>query len=183
VTIAGIPGSLRQHSYNAALLRAAQEVAPEGVSIDVLSIRDVPLYDGDVLATSGLPPAVTSLKDRVAAADGVLIATPEYNNSIPGAFKNVIDWMSRPSADIPRVFGNRPVALMGAATGRGGTLMAQAAWLPVLRALGVKPWFGGRMNVSLAHDAFDTSGRLIDDEIRRHLQTFVAGFAAFIARG
>jgi NAD(P)H-dependent FMN reductase len=95
--IVGIAGSLRAGSYNAALLRAAAEVAPEGVEIDVRTIRGVPVYDADLEAAEGIPEAVTALKEAVAAADGLLLATPEYNNGIPGAFKNAIDWMSRPA--------------------------------------------------------------------------------------
>ena len=141
-TILGISGSLRRGSYNAALLRAAAELAPAGVRIEMASIRGIPLYDGDVETESGIPSAVRALKERIASADGVLLVTPEYNNSIPGPFKNAIDWLSRPPADIPRVFGDRPVALMGATIGQGGTGLSQAAWLPVLRVLGTRPWFG-----------------------------------------
>jgi len=82
----------------------------------------------------------------IAAADGLLLVTPEYNNSIPGVFKNAIDWLSRPPADISRVFGGKPVAIIGASPGGFGTILSQEAWLPVLRTLGTKPWFGGRDN-------------------------------------
>jgi chromate reductase, NAD(P)H dehydrogenase (quinone) len=140
-TIIGISGSLRKASFNALLLRAAAESIPAPATLEIASIRDIPLYDGDVEA-AGIPEPVRILKDRIAAADGLLLATPEYNNSIPGTFKNAIDWLSRPSSDIARVFGNRPVALMGATPGRGGTLLAQTAWLQVLRTLTTRPWFG-----------------------------------------
>ena len=131
-------------------------------------------------ATSRRPAAfrlsVQQIKDRVAAGDGLLLVTPEYNNSIPGVFKNVIDWMSRPAADIGRVFGDRPVAVMGATPGMGGTTLAQAAWLPVLRTLQMRPWFGGRLLVSGARQAFDAQGNLIDEKVRGQLKTFVGGF-------
>jgi chromate reductase len=113
----------------------------------------------------------------------LLLVTPEYNNSIPGVFKNAIDWLTRPSPDIPRVFGNRPVALMGATPGRGGTILAQAAWLPVLRTLGTRPWFGPRISVSTADKVFDESGNLVDDQLRSQLRSFMAGFDAFIKTG
>ncbi|HCW49730.1 MAG TPA: NADPH-dependent FMN reductase, partial [Brevundimonas sp.] len=87
-----------------------------------------------------------------------------------------IDWLSRPSSDIGRVFGGRPVAVLGASPGPFGTLMSQAAWLPVLRALGAAPWFGARVMVTRAGDAFDAEGRLIDADTRRRLTAFVAGF-------
>jgi chromate reductase len=126
---------------------------------------------------------VAALKERVAACDGLLLVTPEYNNSIPGVFKNAIDWLTRPGSDIKRVFGGRPVALMGATPGRGGTIMAQAAWLPVLRTLGTKPWFGPRLIVSGAGTVFDADGRLVDEQVRSQLVTFMAGFTAFIQSG
>ncbi len=164
------------------LLRAAAEVAPHGTTIEVASIGGIPLYDGDVEAESGVPESVRELKDRITKADGLLLVTPEYNNSIPGVFKNAIDWLSRPASDIPRVFGDRPVALMGATPGRGGTLLAQTAWLPVLRTLGMAPWFGARVLVSGATKAFDAAGRLVDEQIRTQVQGFVVGFAQFIRR-
>ncbi len=181
--IVGISGSLRKGSYNTALLRAAAELAPDGVRVEITSIRDIPLYDGDVEVRDGIPEVVSKLKDRITRADGLLLVTPEYNNSIPGVFKNAIDWLTRPPADIPRVFGSRPVALMGATPGRGGTLLAQTAWLPVLRTLGTRPWFGPRLMVSFANRAFDEAGKLVDDQVRSELRNFIAGFADFIARG
>ena len=182
MTIVGIAGSLRKNSFNAGLLRAAAEVVSPDTRLEILSIGDVPLYNFDVEETSGVPPAVQQIKDRVAASDGVLLVTPEYNNSIPGVFKNVIDWMSRPPADIKRIFTDRPVALMGATPGMGGTLLAQAAWLPVFRTLQMRPWFGGRLSVSNSRQSFDAQGNLIDDKVRDQLKTFVAGFEGFIRK-
>lgn len=177
----GIAGSLRQGSYNKMLLRAAAGLAPAGVSIDVASIAGIPLYDGDLEAASGVPATVEELKGRIADADGLLLVTPEYNSSIPGVLKNAIDWLSRPAADIQRVFHGLPVALMGATPGRGGTQLAQAAWLPVFRALGVRIWFGPRLLVSGAGKVFDEAGELVDDRIRDGLRDFVAGFAELVA--
>ena len=135
-TILGLSGSLRSGSLNSSLLRAAVGEMPKGVTLEVGSIKGIPLYDGDLEAAQGLPDAVVKLKERVVATDGLLLVTPEYNNSLPGVFKNAIDWLTRPAADIPRVFGNRPVAVMGASPGGFGTLLAQSAWLPVLKTLG-----------------------------------------------
>jgi NAD(P)H-dependent FMN reductase len=178
-TIIGLCGSLRRGSFNLMLLRAAVEAAPPGTSIEIESIREVPLYDADVEAEQGLPPAVQRLKDRIAAADGVLIATPEYNNSMPGVLKNAIDWLSRPPADIPRVFRGRPVAVIGATPGPGGTALSQAAWLPVVRTLGMRPWFEGRVLISGAGKVFDSGGRVADAAPRDRIRTFIEGFAAF----
>jgi NAD(P)H-dependent FMN reductase len=180
ITLIALSGSLRHASFNTSLLAAAAELAPPGCQIERESIREIPLYDGDVEA-AGLPEAVRVLKDRIAACQGLLIATPEYNNSVPGVLKNAIDWLSRPAADIPRVFGGRPVALMGATPGRSGTAQAQAAWLPVLRAMGVRPWFGPRMGLSGAAKLFDADGRLVDEAVRAQLRGFLEGFVRFAA--
>ncbi|MDN5782560.1 MAG: NAD(P)H-dependent oxidoreductase [Luteimonas sp.] len=166
-SIVALPGSLRRGSFNAALLRAAARLAPAGSSIDVHSLQGVPLYDGDVEAADGIPPTVVVLKDAVAAADGLLIATPEYNNSLPGVFKNAIDWMSRPASDIGRVFGGKPVAVIGASPGGFGTQLGQNAWWPVLRTLGTAPWFEGRLMVARAGQVFDADGQIVDPASKR----------------
>lgn len=163
------------------LLTAASALAPQGTTIEIASIAGIPLYDGDVEAAGRVPAVVTALKDRIAAADGLLIASPEYNNSIPGVTKNAIDWLSRPATDIARVFAGRPVAVIGATPGAGGTALGQAAWLPVLRTLRMVPWFGDRLGVPNASKVFDANGRLIDDAIRARLDAFMKGFAAFVA--
>jgi NAD(P)H-dependent FMN reductase len=177
--IVGIAGSLRKASFNAALLRAAAELAPAGTTVEIASIAGIPLYDGDVEAEKGVPGAVTALKSRIAAVDGLLLVTPEYNNSMPGVLKNAIDWLSRPPKDISRVFGGKPVAILGATPGVGGTRLAQAAWLPVLRALGTRPWFGKSLYVTGAAQALDADGRLVDEKVRQLLSELMAGFAAF----
>jgi NAD(P)H-dependent FMN reductase len=182
VRLVGLSGSLRRGSYNTLLLRAGAELVPPSVELAIASLHGIPLYDGDLEAQSGIPAPVAALKDRIAAADGLLLASPEYNNSIPGVFKNAIDWLSRPPADIPRVFGDRPVALLGATPGPGGTLLAQTAWLPVLRTLTMRPWFGPRLGVAGAAKVFDESGRLVDEAIRGRLSAFLAGFADFARR-
>jgi chromate reductase, NAD(P)H dehydrogenase (quinone) len=182
-TIVGISGSLRAGSFNSALLRAAAQAVPDGVTIDIASIRGIPLYDGDVEAADGLPKTVVDLKARIVAADALLLVTPEYNNGIPGVFKNAIDWLSRPPGDIKKVFGGRAVALIGASPGGFGTILAQEAWLAVLRTLGTRPWFGGRLMASRAQTLFDAKGVLTDEALRKQLTDFVQGFASFIAAG
>lgn len=180
--IVGFSGSLRRGSYNAAVLRAAAELMPPDSTLQIESIADIPLYNADDEAEHGVPASVARLKDAIADADGLLIVTPEYNNSIPGVAKNAVDWLSRPSTDIPRVFGGRAVALIGASPGRLGTVLAQNAWLPVFRTLGAELWTGGRLLISQAGGLVDAQGTLVDAETREKIRKFMAGFVAY-ARG
>ncbi|PYS03411.1 MAG: NADPH-dependent FMN reductase [Acidobacteria bacterium] len=178
--IIGISGSLRRGSFNTALLRNAAELMPNGTELRIESIEGIPLYNGDVEATEGIPKRAAELKRAIAESNGLLLATPEYNNSIPGVFKNAIDWFSRPPSDIKATFRDKPVALMGASPGGFGTILSQNAWLPVLRTLGTKPWFGGRLLVSRAQGVFDEHGKIIDETIKKQLAQFLTGFVAFI---
>ena len=180
-TIIGIAGSLRKGSFNAALLRAAARSMPAGSTLEQATIAGIPLYDADVEA-QGMPSLVASLKDRVAAADGLLLVTPEYNNSMPGVLKNAIDWLSRPDSDIPRVFGGKRVALIGASPGGFGTILSQNAWLPVLKTLGTELWSGKKLLVSRAKTVFDEAGNLTDAKVAEQLAKFLEGFVAFVAR-
>jgi NAD(P)H-dependent FMN reductase len=178
--LVGLPGSLRRGSYNAGLLRAAATLLPAGATLAVESLRGVPLYDGDEEEATGIPPRVAELKEAVQACDGLLVATPEYNNSLPGVLKNAVDWMSRPPADIPRVFRGLPVALLGATPGGFGTVLAQEAWLGVIRRLGMRPWFGDRVVVSRAAGLFDAEGALVDPATKDLLERFLDGFVGFV---
>jgi chromate reductase, NAD(P)H dehydrogenase (quinone) len=177
--LVGVSGSLRQKSFNSALLRAASELMPDGDRLDIKSIRGIALYDGDAEAAEGIPELVSALKEAIASSDGLLLVTPEYNNSIPGVFKNAIDWLSRPASDIKRVFGGKPVALLGASPGGFGTILSQNAWLPVLRTLGAELWTGGRLTVSRAGTVFAEDGTLKDENVREQLRGFVHGYVAF----
>jgi chromate reductase, NAD(P)H dehydrogenase (quinone) len=179
-TLVGLSGSLRQGSFNSALLRAAVELMPAGVELRIATIRGIPLYDGDLEAAEGLPATVEALKDAVAAADGLLFVTPEYNNSLPGVLKNAVDWLSRPAADIPRVFGGKPIGLMGASPGGFGTILGQNAWLPVFRTLGARLWSEGRLLVPRAQTVFATDGSLTDPKLRASLGNFLQGFVQFV---
>lgn len=178
--LVGLSGSLRKGSFNTGLLNAASKLLSGGDTLTVHTVHGIPLYDGDAEAATGIPPAVSKLKDAIAAADGLVIATPEYNNSIPGVLKNAIDWLTRPGTDIPRVFGGKPVVLIGATPGGFGTILSQNEWLPILRYLGTKPWFSGRLLVSRAHTLFDESGELTDEKTRQQVQEFMAGFLTFV---
>jgi NAD(P)H-dependent FMN reductase/ketosteroid isomerase-like protein len=175
----GLSGSLRAGSFNTALLHAAQARLPPGVTLEVATLHGIPLYDADLEAREGIPPAVTALKEQIVASDGVLLATPEYNNGIPGVFKNAIDWLSRPPGGAARIFRDRPFAVIGASPGGFGTILAQNAWLPVLRTLGARHWSGGRLMVSRASQVFDAQGAIADPKLAEQLQQFVAGFAGY----
>ena len=181
--IVGLSGSLRRASFNTALLSAAAGLMLAGAELTVETLHGIPLYDGDLEAAEGIPPAVAALKDRIAAADALLMVSPEYNNAMPGVFKNAIDWLSRPPTDAARVFAGRKVALIGASPGGFGTILAQNAWLPVLRTLGLDLWTGGRLMVSRAGGVFDAAGTLTDAAVEKQLRDYLAGFVAFVGRG
>jgi chromate reductase, NAD(P)H dehydrogenase (quinone) len=181
IKLLGISGSLRKGSFNTALLRAAQQLAGDDVTLDIATLHGIPVYDGDVEAASGIPDIVQQLKERVVACDGLLLATPEYNGGIPGVVKNAIDWLSRPPADAARVFRGRPLAMIGASPGGFGTLLSQTAWLQVLRQLGVQLWGGRRMMVARAHTLIDESGELADVPTRKQLAELVQEYAAYLA--
>jgi chromate reductase len=180
VRILALGGSLREASFNRALLREAATLAPE-LDLGLVDVAGaLPLFDQDIVDREGFPADVLRLKEALRAADGLLIATPEYNWSIPGFLKNAIDWASRPSSDIPEVFGDLPVALIGAGGG-AGTRLAQSAWLPVFRYLRMRPWSGRTLYVDRARDRFDAERRLTDEATREQLRAVVTGFAAYCA--
>jgi len=179
VTLIGLSGSLRRGSYNSAVLRAAAVMMPPDSELRIESIAAIPLYDGDAERAHGVPEPVARLKDAITAADGLLLVTPEYNNSIPGVAKNAIDWLSRPASDIARVFGGKPVAIAGASPGGFGTILSQNAWLPVVRTLGADLW-SGRLLVSRASSVIDANGEIVDAATRDNLGKFVSGFVAYV---
>ena len=179
--LVALSGSTRRQSLNTALGRALSVLIPEGVSVEVHTPAGIPLYDGDDEAERGVPEPVEALKERIVAADGVILITPEYNQGVPGVLKNTVDWLSRPPSDIGRVFGGRPFALCGASAGAMGSRSAQYAWLPTLRALGVKLWNGGTLYLPSAGSLFEVDGRLADDPTRERIERFVGGFAEFCA--
>jgi chromate reductase, NAD(P)H dehydrogenase (quinone) len=169
--ILGISGSLRRDSYNTALLRAAAELLPVGVELVCWEgLKAVPPYDQDD-DTGEAPAAVADLRAAVADADAVLIATPEYNASIPGVLKNALDWVSRPVATNP--LRNKPAAVVGASTGAFGAVWAQAELRKVLSTIGART-LPNEVACRQAAERFDEQGRLVDDEVRAELAAIIA---------
>jgi chromate reductase len=177
--ILGFAGSLRRYSYNRGLLRAAQEVAPAGVEIAIYDIAAIPLYNGDVEA-QGDPDPVGDFKARIRAADALLIATPEYNYSVPGVLKNAIDWVSRPPAN--SVLVHKPIALMGATGGNFGTVRAQLALRQSLVFTRSYVLVAPEVLVFRAADRFDAQGNLTDEETRRFVRSLVEALVDWARR-
>lgn len=178
--VLAIPGSLRRGSFNRALLRAAADLAPPGMAIAVEEdLASIPLFDEDLeAATAGGPESVARLRAKVASADGLLIATPEYNHSIPGVLKNAIDWLSREAAG--DVLAGKPTAVIGASGGPWGTRLAQAALRQVLFATGSPALPGPALFLRDARRLFDDSGHLADAPTRDRLTAVLDGFARWI---
>jgi chromate reductase len=168
--ILGIAGSLREGSYNRSLLRAAREHLPEGVDLVDHDLRALPFYNGDVEAT-GDPEAVVRFKQAIREADALLIATPEYNRGVPGVLKNAIDWASRPPLASPLT--GKPVAIMGASTGRGGTARAQEQLRAALEFSRADVLEQPEVLVPEAFMRFDEQGELVDGGIRAELADLV----------
>lgn len=169
--VLAISGSLRQDSHNTQLLRAAARELPEGVEFHILEgLREVPPYDEDD-DRDPAPAAVTRLREAIAGADALLIATPEYNSSIPGQLKNALDWASRPRDTSPLRF--KPVAVVGASKGAFGAVWAQAELRKVLGASGARV-VEGDLALGHAHERFGEDGSLEDDELRDQLRELLA---------
>ncbi|RJO75054.1 NAD(P)H-dependent oxidoreductase [Nocardia panacis] len=179
IKILAISGALRAASTNTALLRAAQQLAPEGVEIEIYEgARDLPYFDQDL---EGEPPAsVVDLRERIAAADGVLIATPEYNYSIPGVLKNLLDWASRPYGE--SVLTDKPVAIMGASMSGFGTVRAQNHLRDVFHWLDSKVVTKPEVHVGQNHTRFDEQGNLTDETSRGLIAGLIAALVLKVDR-
>jgi chromate reductase len=162
IHIVGMSGSLRKGSYNTALLHAVRELLPANTTFEIASIGDLPLFNAD-LTECEMPDSVTVLRGTLSKADAFVIASPEYNYSIPGGLKNAIDWMSR-GKDSPLT--GKPVALMGATNGMWGTLRMQAAFRPIFQYLNMIPVNKPEVLVAQAHAKFDETGALTDEQTR-----------------
>jgi len=178
VTIAAFAGSLRKDSFNKLLLRNAVELAPADVRVQPLDISEIPLYNGDIETPPPTP--VTRLRDAIRAADALLIVTPEYNFSMSGVTKNVIDWASRPPDD--SCLEDKPVGLAGCSTGYFGSARAKLALLPVLVFTNMHLLNDPIVHVPRANTKFDDSGRLIDEEIRQEVRELLEALAAWARR-
>lgn len=177
--IAGIAGSLRRGSFNRALLEAARQAAPPSLVIAIHALDAIPLYNADV-EESGAPAAVDELREAVRAADGLLIATPEYNHGVPGVLKNTIDWLSRP----PRAsaLDRKPAAVMGASPGMTGTARAQSQLRQAFVFTNTFAMTQPEVLVGRAHEKFDAEGRLTDAATRDFLAKFLERFAPWVGR-
>jgi chromate reductase len=179
--VLAIPGSLRRQSFNRLLLRAARACAPAQLEIELYEeLASVPLFDEDVeQETGGGPPPIQQLRRLVAAADGLMIATPEYNQSLPGVLKNAIDWLSRPAPN--EVLVDKPVAIIGATGGRWGTRLAQSALRHTLVATEALVLPKPMLFLRDAATLFDESGQLIHPQTRKQLEQVLSSFARWIA--
>jgi chromate reductase, NAD(P)H dehydrogenase (quinone) len=173
ITLLAMSGSLRKQSYNTALLRAAADVVPHGVVFETVSLGDLPLYDDDV-RLAGYPAVVQALRDRVGAADALLLGCPEYNFSISGVLKNAIDWLSRPPGNM---FQRKPVAITGAATGLYGSVRAQLHLRQIMNGLDALVINKPEVMVTQAAAKFDNEGQLSDETARTLLRDLMAALA------
>jgi chromate reductase len=168
--ILGIPGSLRRGSYNRGLLRAAAQLLPVGTTMEIHELDSIPHFNADVLA-AGDPPAVYDFKEAIRRADALLIATPENNYSIPGVLKNALDWASRPNKS--SVLKGKPVGIIGASTGEGGTVRAQLALRQVFVLTNSLVMVQPELRVPFAAQKFDAEGELLDAQTRDRLASFL----------
>jgi chromate reductase, NAD(P)H dehydrogenase (quinone) len=175
--IVGLCGSLRQASYNHMALRLAGEQMPASMKLETLDWRDVPVFDGDVFA-KGLPPAVAALRERIRRADGVLIVSPEYNFSIPGGLKNVLDWLSR-GEDQP--WALKPVAIMSASMGPLGGARLQYDLRKVLLFLNAMVLAKPEVFIGMAHTKFGADGKCTDETTRKFAGDQMTAFERWIA--
>jgi chromate reductase, NAD(P)H dehydrogenase (quinone) len=178
VRILGIPGSLRRASFNRATLRAAQERLPEGVTLEIFDLAGIPAFSEDDEAA--LPTRVVELKARIRQADAILIATPEYNYSVPGVLKNAIDWASRPYGD--NAWEGKPVAIVGASVGTTGTARAQYHLRQTFVYLNMYPLNRPEIMISGAAQRFDERGRLVDEVLGKRLEQLLEALVAWTQR-
>src|SRR5215203_5153193 len=177
--ILGFAGSLRAGSYNKALLHAATDFMPEDVGLEIFDIGDIPAFNQDI-ERDMMPTKVKEFKSKIRDADAILIATPEYNFSVPGVLKNAIDWASRPYGD--NSFDGKPVAIMSASIGMLGGARAQYHLRQMFVFLNMYPVNGPEVIVTFAQDKFDANGKLVDDNTRKFLIQLLQNLANWTRR-
>lgn len=175
--ILGISGSLRRDSYNRLLIKSAGALLDHGATLEVGEIGDIPLYNGE-LDGKEKPASVQRLLDAIAAADGLLIATPEYNYSVPGVLKNAIDWASRPAFE--SVLRDKPTGILSASMSTLGGARAQVHLREVLAATLTPVYLAPDFALPSAHTAFDAAGQLVDASTRDYLRQYLAGYTAWL---
>jgi chromate reductase len=178
INILGIAGSLRRQSYNRSALRAARQVVPDGVNLDIFELDGIPAFNQD--EEQNTPAKVVELKQRIRAADALLIATPEYNYSIPGVLKNAIDWATRPYGD--NAWSGKPAAIMGASPGMLGTARAQYHLRQILVSLNVHPINQPEVMIGNAAQRFDAEGNLTDETTKKHIRQLLQNLVEWTGR-
>jgi chromate reductase len=182
IKILGIPGSLRQQSYNRGLIHAAQEVAPDGVEVNMYLLHDIPFYNADVEA-EGDPEAVTHFKNAIAEADALLISTPQYNRSIPGVLKNAIDWASRrPRNGGESALADKPVAIVGITPGKSFTEPAQIDLRKILGATRSRVMPAPEVKLGAAQERYAESPELPNEETRKQMRAVLDALVDFVQR-
>jgi len=178
IRILGICGSLREKSYNLYALKAVREIMPEGMSLEITSIADIPLFNQDV-CDKGFPAPVAKFRSEIGAADGLLFASPEYNYSVTGVLKNAIDWASRPPE---QPFQNKPVAMISATVGLKGGVSGQYDLRKILAQLGSFAMVRPEVFIGMEASKFDAGGKLTDETTRKFMTDQMLAFRDWIAR-
>ncbi len=179
MNIIAFAGSLRKKSFNKSLLRAAIELAPSTMNIDLFDLEGIPLFNADV-EKKGDPERVTIFKKNIRQSDGVLIASPEYNHGMTGITKNGIDWASRPGNDAP--LNGKPVGIMGASPGATGTARSQDQLRQSLKSINAICMVKPEILVNRAHQKFNDEGTLTDEKTREYLSSYLDSFASWIQK-
>lgn len=179
LSVLAFAGSLREGSYNKALLRNAKELAPENLNIKLFDLAGIPLYNADV-EELGDPERVTEFKEAIRNADGVLIATPEYNHGVPAVSKNAVDWASRPPKNAP--LNEKPIGILGASPGQTGTARGQSQLRQAFEFTNSYCMPQPEILVFRAHQKFDEEGNLTDEKTREFLGKYLEAFYEWILK-
>jgi chromate reductase len=177
IQVIGFAGSLRKNSYNKMLLRTVQKLFPSDMEMEIIELPDIPIYNYDIQASQGFPQSIIEIDEKIKNSDAVLFATPEYNYGIPGGLKNFIDWLSRLES---KPFFGKPMSMLGATTGMGGTIRAQANLRTVALFIETNVMPKPEIYVTKAANKFDTEGNLTDEATIKILQKYIERFKKWI---